>query len=145
MKTGFSVLALFISLVSSSQQSATNTPCIPKPDTLDGRKVFRLANQLAEFKGGERMMMEYIEDRLQKKGKKRNLTVSLTITFVVDSAGQVRNPCIMKISSGNDMGLVTVEQEILNLFVTMPKWNPAVLQGKKTCTRVIMPVQLMIQ
>jgi len=112
---------------------------------LDGQKVFRLANKLAEFQGGDRKMMEYIQDHLQKKEKKRNLNLSMVITFVVDSTGQVRNPCIQKISASNSMGLAALEQEIIAVFASMPKWNAAVLQDKKAYTRIILPVQLVLQ
>jgi hypothetical protein len=136
----FSFCFLLPAFLFSQQSNLPAADCIPKPDTLDGQKVFRLANKLAQYLGGDAKMMDFIGKNFKHLKGKNTGKKTLTITIVIDASGKVRNPCLIK--SKSDMADENTEREIIRVFNAMPKWTPAELNGKKAYTRIIMPVQL---
>ncbi|MFI5149957.1 MAG: hypothetical protein ACHQRM_09510 [Bacteroidia bacterium] len=124
----------------AQQGSTRKSECIPKPDTLDGQKVYRLASKLAQYPGGDAAMLDFIAKNFKHVKGKNNGKKTLTITIVIDAFGKVRNPCVVRKKS--DVTDENTEAEIIRVFISMPRWEPAELNGKKTYTRIIMPVQL---
>jgi hypothetical protein len=131
----------FLSFLLSAQNTRVSE-CIPKPDLLDGQKVYRLASKLAQFPGGEMKMLQFIQDNFKHAAGKKQIMKTLVVTFVVDSAGKVRNPCLLK-TEGKSVD-DAAGKELIKVFERMPNWEAALLNGKKSYMRIVMPVQLVL-
>lgn len=86
--------------------------------------------QDAQFAGGQEQLAAFFAQHLNypAAAAARHLEGAVTITFTVDSAGAVRNAKIRKgLGSGCD-------EEALRLAELMPKWQPALLNGKPVAT-----------
>jgi hypothetical protein len=136
------VMLLFASSHMLAQGGGGTMQCVPKPDMLDGQKVFRLASKLAQFPGGDMAMMQYIQYNFKHSAGKNQTQKSILLTFVVDTLGKVREFCIEKKRSSNlDEHSM---KEIRRVFESMPRWEPAVTNGRKTYMRLVMPLQLVL-
>ncbi|HXC05503.1 MAG TPA: hypothetical protein VNZ86_12165, partial [Bacteroidia bacterium] len=78
------LFTLFLPLCVHAQQNSRdwNSDCIPKPDMLDGQKVYRLASKLAAYPGGDAAMMDFIGKNFKHIKGKNPGKKSLTITIV---------------------------------------------------------------
>jgi protein TonB len=138
----FCSIALAVPCYVIAQGGGGTLQCIPKPDMLDGQKVFRLASKLAQYPGGEVAMMQFIQTNFKHSAGKNQTQKSILVTFVVDTLGKVREVCIEKKRSSNlDEHSM---KEIREVFESMPRWDPAVTNGRKTYMRLVMPVQLIL-
>lgn len=136
-------LILLFAIVSSSFSAQNKTSdCIPKPDMMDGQKVYRLASKLAQFPGGEMKMLQFIQDNFKHAAGKQQVMKTIVVTFVIDTTGKVRNPCLLK-TEGKTVD-ESAGKEIVRVFDKMPKWDVALLNGKKSYMRIVMPVQLVL-
>ena len=105
-------------------------------------KVFTKVQKPAEFKGGQTAWTKYLEENLNRdlpveKGAPPGKYMD-SLTFIVDKTGTISN-----VKSVNDPGFGT-KKESLRVFTMMPKWNPALQNGRpitslhfKTITFVI--------
>jgi hypothetical protein len=115
-------------------------PCVANPDTLDGQKVFLFTETMAMFPGGESAYMEYISKHLKYPCQQKLFQSSVFVTFVVDTQGRIRNPCIYRKSRRDE--LTSLEMEVLDLIKSMPPWVPGEQDGKKVYLRVYLPIRL---
>lgn len=65
----------------------------------------------------------------------RHIEGTVVVTFTVDAAGQVQNP---KVRTGLGNGC---DEEAVRLVKTMPKWQPATLNGKPVATGKTLHIQ----
>jgi len=115
-------------------------PCVANPDTLDGQQVFSFTETMAMFPGGESAYMEYISKHLKYPPQQKLFQSSVFVTFVVDTKGKIRSPCIYRKALGNK--LTPLEVEVLDLIQSMPPWVPGEQDGKKIYQRVFLPIRL---
>ncbi len=110
MKTILLLFALFF-----NQMNAQNL------DSPDGTEV-----RNAEFVGGHQQMLEYIAQNLNYplNASARHVEGSVTLTLTIDTAGVVRD---VKVRNGLGQGC---DEEARRVVETMPKWKPALLNGK---------------
>lgn len=119
-----------------------DSTCIPKPDVLNGDTVYAFVDKMPEFEGGAEEMMKYVLKNTKNIGEGNYETVpplTVYITFVVDTAGNVVNPCVRMRKGGDDEGLEN--EEILSIFKTMPLWQPGQQNGKNVNVRMDVPVR----
>lgn len=89
----------------------------------DGMKV---AEQQPSFPGGKEALMQYLLHNLKypQIARQANVEAIALVTFTVDKAGDIRNAKSLKnIGYG-------IDKEALRVVNEMPKWNPAVQNGK---------------
>ena len=113
--------------------------CIPKKDMLDDQKVFRLVEKNIEFKGGEEAMYKYISNQIHYPAQGIQKEVIVYVTFIVDTAGRMRNECVLKSQAPEDIAPLTAEA--LRIVRSMPPWIPAESKGKKVYSRKHLPIK----
>ena len=68
----------------------------------------------------------------------KNIPEKILIEWVIDTLGQVRNPCIL-LHNGRTT-LNTYESEILRVVKLLKDWTPARHKGKKVPVLISMPI-----
>lgn len=128
--------------LSLSAQLEKTPPCYDYPDLLDSSYVFIVVDQMPEFPGGEEAKIIYLMDNLKitQLDTFMNIVSRVTVTFVIDTLGKVRDACI------DDLYYRThptpVHLEVLRVVQMMPDWTPGRLRGKKVPVRFHMPVNI---
>jgi len=95
---------------------------------------------MAMFPGGESAYMEYISRHLIYPRQQKLFQSVVSVTFVVDTQGKIRNPCIYRKLRRNAQ--TPLEMEVLDLIKSMPPWVPGEQDGKKVYLRVYLPIRL---
>jgi TonB family protein len=82
--------------------------------------------QGAIFAGGAEQLAQYFAQNLNypQEAAVRHVEGTVAVTFTIDTAGVV---CDAKVRSGLGHGC---DEEALRLVQAMPKWKPALLDGK---------------
>ena len=86
----------------------------------------KVIEQRPEFPGGNEALMQYLMQNLQypETARKINVEAIALVSFTVDKNGDIRNAKSLKnIGYG-------IDKEALRVVNEMPKWNPAVQNGK---------------
>jgi hypothetical protein len=99
---------------------------------IEGRRVFKVAEKMPGFPGGNEMMMEYMLKNI-KTDLDDNFVPEIKLTFVVDTNGVCKNIGIIK--KGEKITLNKTEMSAIKAVQKMPLWKPGVSQG------AIVPVQ----
>jgi protein TonB len=95
-------------------------------------------DQMAELKDYQRILMKsiHIPERYVAMGGKGG---RLYVSFIVDENGNISSATIKK---GLDDGL---DSEVKRAINAMPRWKPAVSEGKNVPVRMIIPVNIQIE
>ncbi|MDR6807555.1 TonB family protein [Dyadobacter sp. BE34] len=86
----------------------------------------KIAEQRPSFPGGNEALMQYLLQNLQypEAARKINVEAIALVSFTVDKNGDIRNAKSLKnIGYG-------IDKEALRVVNEMPKWNPALQNGK---------------
>jgi TonB family protein len=91
-----------------------------------------------EFKGGSKSLSKYITDNFvyPAEAKKRSVDGKVEIEFTVEKTGDLTYIGIIK---GLDS---SVDEEIVKLFKTMPRWIPGTKNGKPIRYKLRMPLNI---
>ena len=142
MKLFFTILFCAVLCGNANAQKTDSTlilGCIPKQDMLDNQKVYRLVEKNIEFNGGEEKMYRYISEHIRIPDAAMTKDVIVYVTFVVDTSGTLRNPCILQNQSAAE--IAPFKAEALRMVSEMPKWIPAESKGVKVYSRKHLPVK----
>ncbi|RAV99461.1 hypothetical protein [Pseudochryseolinea flava] len=121
-----------------AQQPPTYKQCKASHDSIDGMKVMMVTEEMAKYRSGEREMVRMVADSIKyPKGQKPPLE-KILVEWVVDTLGQVRNPCILK--RNGEAKLNHYELEILRVVALLKDWTPGKHKGKKVPTLISMPI-----
>jgi protein TonB len=132
----FFLLFFLVSKISFGQAS-----CISDPDTIDGGKVYTISEVMPKFPGGDEALLKFFHDNLKYPSvMKEELQGKVTVTFVIDSTGHVRNLCILKPRYSNK--LTELENTILSLATKLPVFNPGEMNGRKVANRLTLPIYI---
>lgn len=99
-------------------------------------EVYDVVDFVADFPGGEKAMCQWLAENIEfpslaiKNGEKGRVVVS----FIVEKDGSITDPKIKSSVSPS------IDGEALRVIMTMPKWNPAVKNGKTVRTRRQIPI-----
>lgn len=127
MKTIKLALGLLFVLTFSVASTFSTNPSILIENTVTEDKV-------AQFPGGTEKMNEWIKENLRTPEKNVRYGI-VKIEFTVKKNGKCAN-FIIKKGINEDMDLAAVE-----CLQGMPLWEPAVKEGKKINSTVIIPVK----
>lgn len=80
----------------------------------------------AQFAGGYEQLSNFFSQHLRypEKAAVRHIEGTVVVTFTVDAAGYIRD---LKIRKGLGQGC---DQEALRLVQSMPRWEPATINGR---------------
>lgn len=99
-------------------------------------KIYDLVDQEAEFIPASGLD-PYIYDHLVFPAELSDKAISGTtyVSFVINTDGKINNIQIVK-SSGHS----ALDNEAIKLFIKMPKWKPALINGEKVRSRKTLPI-----
>ena len=120
--------------------------CLPSIDTIDGRPVLFAAERMPEFKGGLSNLMSYLSKNIKLPSAvdyTDYIQGRVSITFVIDEKGKVRNPCVMRPLYKDRLTLI--EEEVLRVVCNMPDWKPGMVGDEKVATRYSLPVHIRLR
>ena len=126
MEKGQPVRARFCVPISfKSQQSAE-----------DKEEVSEFLEDMPEFPGGEKAMMQWIAQNIQypKEAAKANIEGSVIVSFLVEKDGSISNVEVIK--SVHEL----LDKEALRVVNAMPKWKPGMEKGQPVRARFHIPV-----
>jgi len=125
------------------QPTISDTPCIPKTDTLDGQKVYRKVEKPCEFPGGQSEFSRYLYRNLRYPAHQDDMQDRVRLTFIVDTFGNIRNLCVL--DNPDPKYLSPFDSSVVQMFQSMPKWIPAEMDGKKVIYRHIHSINVCLR
>ena len=91
---------------------------------------------MPSYPGGLGELSSFIIENLSDSIKKSELSGKILMSMVVDKSGAIKNAKVLK--GIND----SFDKEILRIFAIMPKWIPAVENGKKVEREFAFPFKI---
>ncbi|MBB1286438.1 energy transducer TonB [Flavisolibacter sp. BT320] len=88
---------------------------------------------LAEFPGGAKAFLAYLEKSLADVGRSKN-SKQVIATFIIDAQGNCGG---IKISESAD---TLLNEQVRKVLLKMPKWKPAFSNGRFVATRITQPI-----
>ncbi len=140
------LLAIWILPCTAQKHKSPNKPkpkakAAERPGYVDGMRVLNYAEQMPEYPGGQMEMLAFIGRHMNynfSKGQGEDVQGSVTVSFVVDTTGDLRG---IKIARPFEKGKISpCEQEMLKVVRQMPRWKPGRSKGKKVPVLFIIPV-----
>ena len=123
------------------RNDSSKSVCPPLNDTIDGMEVLRFVDKMPEFIGGQKNIVVYLSKNINllEQDSIDNLQHYFYVSFVIDTIGKVRNPCIMKPKFLDR--LTKSEKEIIRVVASMPNWSVSMHNGKKVPVRYHIPIK----
>lgn len=116
-------LPVFLLLFSFTGYSQT-----PQKDSVDNDDPLSVVEKEAEFPGGSRAWIDYLQKNLRLSQRNTNRTkpgnYTVVVRFIVDKDGSIYN-IMAETNIGHGM-----EKEALRVISNSPKWIPAFVNGK---------------
>jgi hypothetical protein len=137
-------LIFVITKIIASTADTTKINCTSAIDSLDGCKVYTIADEPAEFPEGMIALQKYIRSNLGTVNMSECAYSTITIELIIDTLGHVRNACVT-LPYGNEIVCSKSKNELLKSINDMPAWKPGKLHGKKVYTGFVIPVRISIR
>ncbi len=100
--------------------------------TAEDKVLGKIIETNPEFPGGMEKFYEYVENKKpEAKG-----TGKIFVSFFVEEDGGISEATIVKGINKE------VDQSILNMITSMPKWTPATLKGKAVRKKMVLPIDI---
>ena len=127
-----SVLAIL--LISSTTVTAQN-----KKTSND--KVFEKVEDMPEFPGGEKAMMDFVAQNVQypKEAMEKEISGRVLVGFIVEKDGSISETEIVKGIGGG------CDEEAVRVVKAMPKWKPGKQKGKPVRVHFMLPLTFKLQ
>ena len=136
-----------------------------QPSASSGEKPYEVVEQMPEFPGGMKAMMEFLSNNVkypveaQKMGEQGRVIVG----FIVEKDGTVSNAKVVKsnkytmveiekdgtvvkkLETSEGAAIQELEAEALRVVQSMPKWTPGKQKGKPVRVKYNLPVSFRLQ
>ena len=131
----FAVVSLFAQNEEEIIQLPYNAPLSYGIDK-NGDTIFIESTQ-PEFPGGINELISYIQNNFKypKKAKKKGITGTVYVMFVVEKDGSITNVEVIKGVSDE------LNAEAKRVVESMPKWIPGTMRGKTVRARFTLPLK----
>ncbi|MFD1144041.1 TonB family protein [Larkinella insperata] len=110
--------------------------------TDDGKgPIFSVVEKLPEFPGGMQGLTRFINDNLQypEAAKRAYVSGKVFVSFVINTDGSFQDIQVMKgVGFGTD-------EETVRLIKSMPRWKPALNDGKAVRVRYNLPIKFQLE
>ena len=105
-------------------------------EKLKGTPVLTVVEQMPAYPGGMAALMEYFKENMRypASAKERGLQGRVTVQFVVDKDGSVKEPKVIR-SVAQEL-----DEEALRLVKSMSKWEPGRQNGEPVAVKFAVPV-----
>jgi protein TonB len=142
MNRSLILIILFLLNISVYSQNDTTKAIIVKPETIDGMKVLTKADEMPQFKGGDDKFYKYVLSNINIPVAKKGdvLESKIIVSFIIDTLGHVRKPCIINPLSSDK--LTPLEEQVLNAIKGMPAWIAAVNNDKTVPFQLVVPFNI---
>ncbi len=102
----------------------------------DDDTIYDMVDVMAEFPGGMKECMKYLAKELKypEKAQKKGQSGRVIVKFVVDKKGKITQ---VEAIRGDDKALM---KEAVRAVKGMPRWTPAMKDGKPVNSRLNLPV-----
>ncbi|WP_234736469.1 TonB family protein [Tellurirhabdus bombi] len=125
--------------------AATNLPTKPRVDEetsplVDG-KIFAVVQHQPEFPGGTPALFEWLGKNMRypEAAVRANVSGRVFVNFIVTTDGSIKDVKILK-----GMGFGT-DEEAKRIVAAMPKWKPAMQDGKPVNVRFNLPIHFSLE
>ncbi len=98
-----------------------------------------IVEKMPSFPGGERMMMEFIQENVKypQMEMESGIQGTVYITFVVDNVGEIEDVKILRGVSGGP----GCDKEGIRVVKSMPRWSPGVQNGRPVRVQFNLPLK----
>ena len=105
-----------------------------------GKVIFVKAEQMPSYEGGESEISKYLKDNLQYPAQARDNGEEGTVfvDFVIDNTGKVQD--VVATDAVNEDVNPALRDEATRVVGTMPKWKPAMNNGKAVDAAYTIPI-----
>ncbi len=136
-------LSLFNAGLRAQGNSSAIKKCIPSPDVYKGQAVYRFADKMPVFGKEASDLMRYISQNLiYKEGNKESpLRSTFRVTCIIDTLGQVQDVCCITSLDYEE----PVEKQMMALIQNSTGWTPGMMDHKKVCVRLIIPMTICLK
>lgn len=136
------ITLLFFKITIMAQKGSSEIKrCIYSPDVYRGQVVYRTVDKMPVFGNGDFDFMNYISKNLTyHEANKESSPIRSTfrITCVIDTFGKAQNVCIITSYDYYE----PVEKQMVDLIRNSSGWAPGMLNGKKVCVRLMIPLSI---
>jgi protein TonB len=94
---------------------------------------------MPSFIGGDEGLLKFLnkEIRYPKKMRRKGITGTVYVYFIIGKEGQVEEASVKKGVSGGE----ELNQEALRVINKMPKWNPGSIKGVPVRVQFTLPIK----
>ncbi len=130
MKTILIVFSIIACNIAFSQETTT---------VIEKDSIAVVVDEMAEFPGGRNALVNYLvkEINYPTKAIKKKLEGKVVLKFVVGKDGEVTSVSIVR----GMANCPECEKEAIRVVKKMPKWTPAVKNGKFVPSYFILPIE----
>ena len=143
--TGVKTNAIISDLFDAEQGSSGNDTSVDslKSSTDSEEKEaepFMYVEQMPSFPGGQEAMYMYIYQELEypAEAKENGISGQVIIQFVVSKEGEIQNAKVVRGIAGG------CNEEALRIVNSMPKWNPAMHNGRTVPVTFTLPIKFVL-
>lgn len=131
MKVFLGILLSALTLLALGQK---NSPCLTDNDTLQSGLVYTFPTKFPRYGDDPHDFYKYMQRNFFFKQDKENPIYTIKYTFVVDTSGAIKKPCITNnLDNPNYSRLLRALDSTLT---NCPKWAPGIIRGQKINTRM---------
>ena len=96
----------------------------------------------AEFPGGMEALMKYMGTAIKypKSEQENGVEGKVFVGFVVDKNGAIKKVSIKKGTESK-----ALNDEAIRVVKSMPKWKPAIKDGKKVASEMVLPIMFKLE
>lgn len=138
------LLILFSNCTNTGKEESTEekaevkyVPTEVEPDTVDiANAVFDMVEEMPEFKGGNKALMDYLAANLQypKGAETKGTQGRVIVQFIVNTDGSIDDAKVVRSVDPE------LDAEALRVINGMPKWKPGTQKGEPVRVKYTVPV-----
>ena len=108
---------------------------------IDTIPVYTIVDEPAKYKGGKEKLYEFIGNNIRypKSALEKEVEGKVYIRFIIMENGEVMNPKVIRSLD------IDLDEESLRVIKLMPKWIPAIKNGKSVRSYFTLPIMFKIQ
>ena len=135
MKKTLFIFALLLWCISLCAQETQPKALVT--DSVDEEVIFIEVDPMPEFPGGQKALFDYLSfnTHYPKQAYRKGIQGRVVCQFVVKKDGK-----ISKVKVVRSAGDKSLDREAIRVIRSMPKWKPAMYQGKPVSVKYTVPV-----
>lgn len=107
----------------------------------DDKQYFLTVDNMPKFPGGESELKNYINSKMRypKTAKKKKITGTVYVSYIVEKSGYVTN---VKIEKGAEKSL---DKEAIRIIKSLPRYDPGTQSGEKVRVLFTIPINFILK